>query len=379
MRANFVKERLQQARFLRGLTLAELGAATELTRQSLSLFENGERVPAPDTLERLALTLEVPIEFFLRPRGQTEACGRTLVHYRSKRRTREVLREQNKASAILDMAAATIDSFEEYVDYKDASLPALSADKDVLALTEDQIEDLAAAARKAFGIGNGPISDVSLLVENQAVVVVRAELTSGMDGLSAWYGERPFIVVSSNATYARDRTNVAHELGHLILHKELDHHGELDMETFNKVESQAWRFAGAFMLPANAFLSEVYSVSLDALVVLKKKWGVSVAAMIRRLRDLELIDDSQNKYLNIQLRQRGWHQREPGDELPRERSRLFYKTASFLSEDGHTTLPDLAARAKLPLDVFAAALEVDQSELRPHVIQDNVVPFKPKR
>ncbi len=60
------------------------------------------------------------------------------------------------------------------------------------------------------------------------------------------------------------------------------------------------------MLPAESFLNDVYSTTLDALVLLKKKWGVSIAAMVRRLRVLDVISAEQSKYLNIQIRQRGW-------------------------------------------------------------------------
>ena len=379
MRANFEPRRLQQARFLRGLTLAELGKAVDLTRQSLSLFENGDRVPAAETLDKLSQALMVPMEFFLRPFGVTERRPRTLVHYRSQRRTRDVLREQNRASAILDMCVAVLDTFEEYVDYQPSRVPSLDPATDIMMLSVDDIEETATQVRRSLGLGDGPISNVSLLVENQAILLMRARLSEGMDGLSAWYGERPVIVVSDEASYARDRINVVHELGHLVLHKELDHHGELDLETFKKVEAQAWRFAGAFLLPEKTFLSEVYSITLDALVVLKRKWGVSVAAMIRRLRDLDLIDDAQQRYLNIQLRQRGWHRSEPGDEQPRERSRLFYKTAEVLADAGDVSLPDFALRSKLPRDVLAAALEVKTAQLLAAVPSDNVVPFKLKR
>lgn len=379
MRANFEPKRLQQARFLRGMTLAELGSAIDVTRQSLSLFENGERAPSHDTLERLSDVLRVPMEFFLRPQGTTEQAPRTLVHYRSQRRTRDVLREQNRASAILDIGTAILDSFEEYVDYEPTDLYSVGMDVDVLTMSMDQIEDVAARARRYLGLGDGPISDVSLLVENQAVLLMRASLSDGMDGLSAWYGKRAVIVVSDSATYARDRMNIAHEFGHLVLHRELDHHGELDHETFKLVEAQAWRFAGAFMLPAKSFLGEVYSISLDALVALKKKWGVSVAAMIRRFRDLGLVDENQNRYLNIQLRQRGWQREEPGDDRPRETSRLFFKTAQVIADNSGISIADFAESSRLPRDVLASALELSEEELNLKPRPDNVVPFKLRR
>lgn len=377
MQAKFQSRRLQQARYLKRMSLADLGVATEISRQALSQFERGDRVPLPETVAKLALALSVPVEFFLRPIGNLEGSPRTLVHYRSLKRTRDIIKEQQRASAILDLCAAVVDTLEQHIEYQPASVPTISGSTSPLQLTDEDIEDIAADTRKRLGLGNGPISDMALLVENLSVPIIYTPLPSGMDGMSAWYADRPFLVVSSECSYARSRLNIAHEFGHLVLHQEISEDSELDDETFDIVESQAWRFAGAFMLPAKSFLSEIYSVSIDALVILKEKWGVSIAAMIRRLLDIGVINDAQRKNLIIQLRLKRWSKQEPGDDRPREKARLIHRAATFLSDNGELSIHGLAAEAMLPRQFLADALELTPEELLPPPPK-NVVQFKLK-
>lgn len=376
MQASFQPKRLQQARFLKRKSLADLGLDTDISRQALSQFERGDRTPLPDTVAKLARVLGVPVEFFLRPIGRLEGGTRTLVHYRSLKRTRDIIKEQQRASAILDLCAALVDTLEDHVEYQPACVPIVATATNPLLLSAEGVEDVASDTRKRMGLGDGPIPDMALLVENLSVPIIHTPLPAGMDGLSAWYVDRPLIVVSSECSYARDRLNVAHEFGHLVLHHDIEE-PELDDETFKVVEGQAWRFAGAFLLPAKSFLSEVYSVSLDALLILKRKWGVSVAAMIRRLMDLDVIDDAQRRNLSIQLRAKGWSKKEPGDELPRERGRLLNRAARFLAETGEVSIDRLATEARLPLQFIADALEVEAADLLPPAPK-NVVQFKLK-
>jgi len=372
----FQPKRLQQARCLKRMSVSEVGDAIEVTRQSLRQFETGERTPLPKNVEKMAAVLGVPVEFFLRPFGKLESSKRSIVHYRSLKRTRDLIREQQRAGAFLDLAAAMMDTLEQHIEFDAARVPRLiDPSTDVLSLDLDAIEELAASARKHLGLGEGPISDVTLLIENLSIPVIYAPLPDGMDGLSAWYGDRPFIVVSSEASHARSRANVAHEFGHVIAHQEISEESELDDETFDIVEPQAWRFAGAFLLPAKSFLSEVYSVSLDSLLVLKTKWGVSVAAMIRRLRDLGVIDDYQFKRLRIQLSARKWLKVEPGDDREREKSRLMNRAAQFLAENGELSIPDLANESKLPREFLSNALEIPPEGLLPPPPR-NVVQFR---
>ena len=64
IKKNFYGERLRSARIYRGLTLTELAKRTEISKQSLSLYENGKNTPDYMKVRRLASTLNFPYDYF---------------------------------------------------------------------------------------------------------------------------------------------------------------------------------------------------------------------------------------------------------------------------------------------------------------------------
>src|SRR5262249_12604606 len=147
-------------------------------------------------------------------------------------------------------------------------------------------------ARRYWRMGDGPIANMVLLLENQGAVVARDRLgADSLDGLSQVVAEegRPYIVIGiDKGSPARWRVDAAHELGHILLHANVQR-GTLDrLEKHKKIEEQAHRFARAFLLPLASFGDDLFGVSLDAFRALKPRWNVSIATMIFRARDAGL-------------------------------------------------------------------------------------------
>lgn len=378
MEQTFQPIRLKQARHLKRFTLEDLAERVGVSRQSINFFELGERAPAPSTLIKIADALEMPVRFFSKPFGRIESSQRSLVQYRSLERERRKAKERQRSSTLMDFGAAVLDLLNRHVEFEAVNLPDLFSSKvDPLRIEPEEIEAGAVGLRRYWGLGEGPISDLTLLIENNSIPVISTKLTEGMEGLSAWYGARPFILTSSAANFYRARMNVAHELGHLVLHRGLDEEVMEDRASFKIIEAQAWRFAGAFLLPATSFLSELYSTSLDGLLILKNRWGVSVAAMVSRLRDLDVIDDSKRSYLMAQLNQRKWRKSEPGDtEREVEKSQLFNEVIRVIGENGVLYVEDLARESCLPISFLMDALLLTREELEGSVEQSNVINFR---
>lgn len=80
-------------------------------------------------------------------------------------------------------------------------------------------------------------------------------------------------------------------------------------------EKAAHRFAGAFLLPAETLKTEVgearVRITLPELLILKRKYGFSIAATIHRLQDLDIINASHCKQWWIKLRTLKIHKEEP--------------------------------------------------------------------
>jgi Zn-dependent peptidase ImmA (M78 family) len=87
-----------------------------------------------------------------------------------------------------------------------------------------------------------------------------------------------------------------------------------------QAENEAFRFAGALLLPSTVAHEELEQpVTLRSLAYVKARWGISIAALIRRCWDLGIVSDEKRTSLEKQLSARGWRKSEPvhvPDESP---------------------------------------------------------------
>ncbi|MNR28808.1 hypothetical protein D3C85_1461510 [compost metagenome] len=89
-------------------------------------------------------------------------------------------------------------------------------------------------------------------------------------------------------------------------------------------------------MPAETFAAEVKTpVTLDSLLLLKQRWGVSVAAIIMRLEALGIIDQDAKTLLFKRRSARWGVKSEPGDEARNpEQPRLLKRTIELLASSG---------------------------------------------
>ena len=149
-----------------------------------------------------------------------------------------------------------------------------------------------------------------------------------MDAFSCWRNGEPFIFLNTFKTTERSRFDAAHELGHLVLHK----HGGPQQKV---AEQEANTFASSFLMPKADMLSHVsYVNSLSDIIKLKKRWGVSAAALLFRLNKAGIVSDWQYRTMIIQLNS-NWSQTEP-EGIPKEKSHVWKTIFQELWRDGKT-------------------------------------------
>lgn len=157
----------------------------------------------------------------------------------------------------------------------------------------------------------GPVSSVVALVERAGCVVEHFEFPEAkLDGLAIG-GGTPMPVIFLNRNYPRDRMRLtlAHELGHLVMHREL-------RET---VEEEAWAFAAEFLMPEAEIGAQLYPLSIESLGALKTKWGVSMQAILKRASDLKRVNSRYAQFLWMRMGQLGYRTCEPfEDRIPPE-------------------------------------------------------------
>jgi Zn-dependent peptidase ImmA (M78 family) len=209
----------------------------------------------------------------------------------------------------LEWAYHITELLDQYVELPPVNLPDVSFD-----FAEDdgeRIEDIADALREYWGLGFGPITDLAPILEYNGIVLIEEKVAcEDMDAVSRWQGGRPFILYATEVESApRKLFNLAHELGHIVLHTSL----EVNSRVLDRMEKQANRFAGAFLLPRRTFSREVANTSVDYLLSLKGRWRVAVAAMVYRCKELGILNPYQVKYIWKQMNARNIRKREPLD------------------------------------------------------------------
>lgn len=306
----FVGERLREARQVRGFRAVELAETLDISPQAISSYETGKKSPSPAIADALADKLGVPPHFFTRPalpeHGQP-------VFYRSMSAATKQARE--RAGGRLRWLESLAHHVSASVEFPAVNLPEFDVDDNPLLLSDQDIEDLAEDARKFWRMSDGPIANMVYLLENQGVIVARDYLGNvTLDSLSV-FSDRPYVMIGTDkGTSVRWRYDAAHELGHLLLHRNLDPKSFSRSADFKLIERQAHRFAAAFLLPMAPFAEEFFAASLDTLRSMKPRWRVSIAMMIMRARDGNLISDETKRRLFINYSRRRWQRSEPLDD-----------------------------------------------------------------
>lgn len=346
----FHGERLSQVLAARRLSQVQLAGLVGVSPATVSKWRAGSQAPEREALDRLASVVNVMPEWFTR----APSTKVSLPLFRSNASAHVAARAMLEAR--LEWAQDIALALSESVDFPAIHLPVRTfVDPDEI--TPDEIEAAAAECRELWRLGRTAVQDVALAIEGAGVVLIREETgVSQIEGLSAWSTElgRPLVLLSADKDNGyRSRFDLAHELGHLILHRHIARPTE--RERHKQMELQAHRFAGAFLLPPESFSSEVRTpVTLDDLLLLKRRWGVSVAAMVMRLRALKILDEEGAQLLFKRRSARWGAKAEPGDgdRLP-EQPRLLRRTIDLLVDE------HVMPREAIPRHIGLAAHDIE--------------------
>ncbi len=165
---------------------------------------------------------------------------------------------------------------------------------------------------------------------------------------------------------ARARYDVAHECGHLALHRGVGQEDVEDPKVLRRIEDEANRFAGALLLPRQSFPNEVFTTRLDAFVELKMRWKVAIQAMVYRCKDLGVFDEYQITNVCKQISARKWRTKEPLDDPntnPLEQPKLLRKAVSMILDAKRKTPDDLAAELALAPGIIETLCNLDEGTL----------------
>lgn len=346
--------RLREAREARGLSVISLADLAGVSPQSIYAYEGDRSTPGPQVLQDLATAVSLPEAYFLRP-AREDAQG--TIYYRSMASATKTARR--RADSRVHWLRDLVAYIEEFVALPAPNFPVLDLPNDPLLISDDEIEAAAEDLRTYWRLGEEPIANMVLLLENQGAIVARGTLgAETMDGLSLRDGPRPYVFIGTDKGSAvRWRFDAAHELGHLMLHAHVSSTFFESREHHHRMEQQAHRFASAFLLPLAPFGEDLFAVNLDVLRSLKQRWKTSIAMMIMRARQAGFVTEDAERKLWIQMSRRKWRKSEPlDDSMPAEEPRLLRRSLELILAEGSQTSADIAERLALqPADIETLA------------------------
>lgn len=350
-------KQLSKARIARGLTMADLAKEIGVSRQSISKYEMGTSEPRGENLVSLITVLDFPLTYFSKE-SKERASGAAF--FRSQAASTNKLR--NMQEMRIEYVSDIVSTLSEYVNLPQLNLPE-TMNKDIHDISEEDIKNCAENLRKFWNLGNSPIGNLINILESNGVIVSETNMSSEkLDAVSQWVEGRPYILLTDNEESAvRRRFNLAHELGHILLHGSVESVFEIPSKEYKKVlEYQANLFASHFLLPDDSFSESLLSTSLDFFIELKKYWKVSIQAEIfKTYHGLQLMTEDQYLYLNKKIAWKKWKKKEPlDDDIPIEKPSLLNRAFTMLVEEHVFQRQDLIQMFCLPNDEIEKILSI---------------------
>lgn len=339
MEKTFKGSQLRLARHYWGKTLQDVSDDLEKTRQYVSQMETGKITPRfdDDIVENLASSLDVTPAFFFKEAGVT--LSEEQAHFRKLATTKACMKHKVLARGSI---------FDEVVDFIDTKvrLPKVDFPDESGVESAEEIERAAERVRAYWGLGLGPISHMVRVAERAgAVVAFFEDASTEVDALSIT-SRRP-VIVRNDAKQSpfRLRFDIAHEVGHLVLHEGI-------VTGDRKTESEANRFASAFLMPRSTFLKVFPKrgtrIDWTGISELKMDFQVSKAAILYRARSLGLLDEGQYKGAVITLKNRGESIVESEDRfIQKEATEVIGSAMKILAEHHRISHADLAKKLEV--------------------------------
>ncbi|WP_120498159.1 XRE family transcriptional regulator [Kiloniella sp. EL199] len=350
----FKGKKLTYARNRVGMSMQDIADLISVKRQYVHKIETGKESKSfsGDQLLLIANHLGVDVEYFFKENEISISNDR--LHFRSVSIPNYI---RDRAKIYAEDFIAVCLYIRNYIEPLGLELPHFDLDEQCGTenITSNahhklEIEAIANEVRVILGLGFGPISNMVRVLETSGVIICTApEISQKVD---AFCNDDIFPVVVRNdyKSPVRCRFDLAHELGHLILHKGMNN----DVVENPMIEKQANHFASCLLLPKTTFMTEFPQfhskrIPWDSLLEMKLRWKVSIAALIMRAHELGLITDAARQKAFIHISHKGWRTCEPGDKpehqkyIELEQPELIKNAVQLIMNTHKNFLPEMKA------------------------------------
>jgi Zn-dependent peptidase ImmA (M78 family)/transcriptional regulator with XRE-family HTH domain len=301
-----VGEMLRLARQRLGLPQKAAAAKLGIVQPVLSRYEHGVSDPDEAFLMKAARVYDLPRAFF--DLKEPVYGPPVSVHPMPRAKADVTARDLDMVTAELNIRVMQMRRFLESVDFEPTlTLPEMDIEE------YESAEKVASLVRAHWKLSPGPIKNLTAIAERAGVIVGTSEFGgASISGMTFKVpGQPPLVLLNTHHPADRLRFSLAHEIGHLVMHR-------FPTPT---MESEAQDFASALLMPAPDIASAFKGrrVTLELLAALKPEWRVAMQALAMRAKTLGYSSENQTRYLFSQISARGWRICEPPElDFPRE-------------------------------------------------------------
>lgn len=319
----FYGEKLSSLRELNGLSRKELADQLKITEQAVWQYENDSILPRIEILNQLRSLFCVETKYFFSPVYLSNKVSEEKIAYRAE--DRESRKKTKLELTFLNYVDHYINFFEQNLlipkpQIMDIRKKSIEIIKESRLERKDLIKKIAEFTRKELGLRDN--KDLMYVLENSGIYIVEKNLGSTIDAYSTvTKDDRLFIILGTvKKSAVRRNFDLVHELGHLLLHADVD----MDILTPSElkiIEKEAHLFASIFLLPEKEFTNDFVKLKRksnpDYYVDLKRKYLVSISALEMRAYGLGLMTYQENRYFWGLLTKKEYKLFEPlDDEIP---------------------------------------------------------------
>lgn len=288
-------KRLKQARIREKLSMEDLCSQMEcpITKQAISKYEKAQMMPSSSILIELARVLKVNMDFFFRPFEIESETFQVSFRKKSKLSVKDV---ESLKVKIQDEAERYLEIEQILGETKQTSL--ITFQTGTLSTSEDMVR-CAQKVREEWKLGTDCISNVQEMLEDHGIIVIYTTGPDDFFGVSGYVNDaRPVIVLNSDQPHIeRRRLTALHELCHLLFNQHFD-------SSLNKQQKEKLcnSFANEMLMPGEVLLSRLEGhcfIAIEELDTLAKIYGISIDAIIYKLKDLGIINDQRYRWINI--------------------------------------------------------------------------------
>ena len=361
----FNGEKLTELRLLCGFSRAELAEKLDVTEQAIWQFETNKIPPKINPTQfKLARLFNVDLSYF------EEETEKVVVNT-----SRIAFRNADiNSKKSIKIQAAYLNKVHNFIQYIESFLIApewhfydLEKELEQELLDQVDVEKVAAIARKKLAISNDN-SDMLYRFEFSGINILERLINGEADAYSLWTNDNtPYIILGKGKTAVRRNFDLAHELGHLLLHKDVDF-DELDKYDYQKKEQEANQFASFFLLPRETFEQDFRMLvrnrlsNPDSYLTLKEKYNVSIQALEMRAYRLNLLSTSENSYFYrlLNSKYKDYKVTEPLDrQIPLKRPTKIRSILDTLFSSRLINLQDLLRSKNIQVGYLSYLLEID--------------------